>query len=298
VIRLRPYADADLPPAQAALAEWARAAGPCGYCHAGELAQRIYAGLAGKRPLGAYVQVWEDGLGLVGLAICGRFGADFDLFVAPGQRGGAAELAMLERAAATAARLAGGAPEVISDVFGCDTVRQELLARLGFAAYRRWDDIVARDLAEPIPPPQLPAGFRIRPAAAGDYAQLAVARNAAFGSAWTPELYRDAVMGSPGYRPEREIVVLAPDDAIVAFTALWLDGLNRAGQLEPVGTVPAFQRRGLARAMLCHALAELRRLGMATAIITYDATNLAAAALYCGLGFRTVDETLGYRRAG
>jgi hypothetical protein len=44
-------------------------------------------------------------------------------------------------------------------------------------------------------------------------------------------------------------------------------------------------------------LGELRRLGMATATVEHDATNVAAGALYRSLGFEKRYETLGYRRA-
>ena len=81
--RCRPYADADLPRLQAALAGWRREAGPCGYCHVGDLAFRIYEELRGRRPVGELVQVWEDGGAVAGVAICPRFGWAFDVFVSP-----------------------------------------------------------------------------------------------------------------------------------------------------------------------------------------------------------------------
>jgi ribosomal protein S18 acetylase RimI-like enzyme len=192
----------------------------------------------------------------------------------------------------------GGAAgqQVITDVFSCDEVRRGLLGQLGFVEYRRWDDIVARGLSTVLPEPQIPSGFHIRHATWDDYGQLAAARNDAFGDGWSPVLYRDAVMRKPGYQPEREIVVVAPDGQIAAFTVIWLDELNRVGQFEPVGTRRAFQRRGLARAMMCHGMRELRRLGMAQAMVEHDATNLAARDLYQSLGFHKRYETLGYRR--
>jgi ribosomal protein S18 acetylase RimI-like enzyme len=298
-IQARPYVDDDLGQAQAELAGWIEAAGPCGYCLVGELAHRIYAGLRGRLPVGELVQIWEDGRSIVGLAINFRFEAAFDLFVSPAWRGGEVELAMLQSAYETTRRhmqrSAAAGQGVITDVFSCDTTRRGLLSQLGFVEYRQWDDLLGRDLSA-IPEPQLASGFRLRHAAWGDYGQLAAARNDAFGDDWSADLYRDAVMRKPGYQPEREIVVIAPDGQIAAFTMIWLDGRNKTGQFEPVGTRRAFQRQGLARAMMCHGLHEMRRLGMQRALVEHDATNLAARDLYRSLGFSKLRETLGYRR--
>jgi mycothiol synthase len=297
--RARPYDETDRPWLQAALATWIRSAGQCGYCHAGELAHRIYAHLRG-RPAGELAQVWEDGGDLVGIALNGRFGNAFDLFAAPVCRGTGRELAMLragyEATLAIARRAAPEASEVISDVFSCDAARQALLQRLGFAEYRLWDHIAERGLAEALPEPALPPGFSIRAAEPADAAGLAAARNSAFGGDWTAERYGAAFMDRPGYRPERELVVIAPGGRIAAFTILWLDPLNRVGQFEPVGAHRDFQRRGLARALMLAGLRELRRLGMATAAVEHDASNLAAGALYRSLGFVKRYETVGYRR--
>jgi mycothiol synthase len=299
-LRQRPYSEADLPRLQAALASWIRAAGPCGYCHPGELAQRIYAHLRG-RPPGELAHVWEDGGALAGVALVGRFGNAFDLFAAPACRGGAPELAMLQAACEATLRhmrAAGGAGgEVISDVFSCDGARRAQLERLGFVEYRLWDQITERGLDGPLPAPSLPEGFSIRQAGEDDAAGLAEARNSAFGGDWTAELYREAFMGRPGYAGARELVVVAPSGRIAAFTILWLDPLNKVGQFEPVGVHREFHRRGLGRALMLAGMAELRRLGMERAAVEHDATNVAAGALYRGLGFVKRYETVGYRRA-
>lgn len=299
--RSRPYTDADLPAIQAALAGWVAAAGDCGYCHVGDLPQRIYAQLRGRRPVGELVRVWEDAAGVAAVAICFRFETAFDLFTSPAWRGSAAELEMLTAAYETTLRLkgegAGDDPFVVSDVFGCDETRKAQLARLGFVEHRVWDHITERNLDEPAGEPRLPAGFAVRPATPDDYPQLAAARNSAFGSGWTPEQYRDEVMRKPGYSPERELVVAAPDGRVAAFTVIGVDRVNGSGLLEPVGTHADFRRMGLARALILAALDEMRRLGLRTATIAHDASNLPALELYHGLGFSKKYETLGYRRA-
>lgn len=101
-------------------------------------------------------------------------------------------------------------------------------------------------------------------------------------------------MRKPGYQPEREIVVIAPDLSIAACTVIRLDEINRSGLFEPLATRRDYQRRGLARAMMLHGLREMQRLEMTTAAVEYDATNLPALELYRRLGFAVKHETLGY----
>jgi ribosomal protein S18 acetylase RimI-like enzyme len=266
----------------------------------GDIPHRIYETLRGRYPLGELVQIWEEGTNIAGIAINFLFDTSFHVFVSPSCRGTDNESTMLQAAYATTLRYlqASGWEDtpVNTDVFSCDDIRKALLTRLGFEEYRVWDEIAERSLSEPIPESRLPDGFTIRSATTEDYAQLAAVRNAAFGSDWTPELYRDEVMRKPGYWPEREIVAAAPDGKIAAFTVIRLDQVNRIGQFEPVGTHRDFHRQGLARALMLYALREMQRLGMETATVGHDATNVAARELYRSLGFWKKYETLGYRR--
>jgi mycothiol synthase len=293
---MRPYRDADMPALQKTVAEWIAEAGRCGYDHIGELPHRIYENLRGRRPVGELVQVWEGGPGIVGLGINGRFGEAFDVFAAPSLRGSAAEEQMLRVAAETTGALTTQ-PYVGTDVFDCDATRIDLLTRLGFARFRVWDDVRERALGGARPRAAAVPGFTIRPATVADADGLAEARNASFGEEWTGALYRDEVMAKPGYDPAREIVTVAPDGRIAAFTVYWVDGHNRTGHFEPVGTHSAFQRRGLARAVMVEALARMSDAGMATVTVNHNADNEAARRLYESLGFTKKHETYGYRRA-
>lgn len=300
-LRARPFRDEDMAGLMDALAGWVESAGMCGYGHIGTLPHRAYQVLRG-RPAGELAQVWADGAGLAGVSLCGLFGAAFDVLARPDLRGGPAELAMLEAAAATTRadmRARGEADvQVITDVYSCDEPRKALLGQMGFVQYRVWDDVRVRDLAAPIAEAAPPDGFLVRPATWGDAAGLAAAHGSAFGDSLTADEYREQVMRKPGYAPEREIIALAPDGQVAAFCLIWLDARNRAGLFEPVGTAAGFRRLGLARAAMGYGLAELRRRGMRTAIVAHDATNAPAQALYVGLGFRKIYATLGFREGG
>lgn len=292
------YNDDDLLALQAALAAWIQAAGDCGYYHIGNLPHWIYAVLRGRRPAGELVQIWRDDGAVAAIALCRLFGTAFQAFVRPDLRGSAAEMMILTTAEAITRETAGspGNQPVVTDVVSCDTTRAKLLEDLGFMRYRVWDHILERDLARPLGEPHLPQGFAIRAATRADAAPLALARNDAFDGEWTAEEYRAEVMDKPGYEAERELVAIAPDGALAAFCVIWLDPLNHVGLFEPVGTVRAFQRRGLGRALMLAAMNIMRQHGMLTALVQHDAANQAAGQLYASLGFQKKYETLGYQR--
>ncbi|GAA2286750.1 hypothetical protein GCM10010149_36210 [Nonomuraea roseoviolacea subsp. roseoviolacea] len=291
MVSKRPYADADLPLLQRSMADWIARAGRCGYDHIGELPHRIYENLRGRRPVGEVVHVWEQAGAPAGLTVNTRFGNAFDVFTAPELRGTEAEIAMIEDAAATTGQ---GAGEVLTDVWDCDHTRIELLERLGFSRFRVWDDVQEMALADAPPEPEPPAGFTVRHARLSDAAHLAEARNGAFQAGWTAAEYRDEVMRKPGYDPAREIVAEAPDGRVAAFAVYWTDERNGLGHFEPVGTHPAFRRRGLARAVMLHAMHRMRPL--TTVTVNHNAENLAARKLYESLGFTPRHQTYGYRR--
>lgn len=256
---------------QAALAEWTRDAGFCGYCHPGDLVHRIYATALGPRP----ALLWEDGDHIVGVEINARFGTVFDVFATPKLRGTDAERTMLR-----VARERGGTE---TDAFMCDQTRIVLLEELGFHDYRVWDHVTERPLGGQLPRPPIPEGFTIRGAREHDSTELAAARREVFAEQWT------------GPDVEGEIVAVAPDGRVAAFTVIWFDGVNRVGLFEPVGTRPRYERLGLARALMVEGLRRMHLTGMRTAMVEHDVTNTAATALYRALGFETRYETHGFR---
>jgi mycothiol synthase len=294
----RPYEDADMPGLQDRFASWIAEAGRCSYDHIGELVPRIYENLRGRRPVGELVHLWEADAQIVGLTICARFGDAFDVFAAPFLRGTSAEVQMLESAAKTTARYMAAAEagsHVLTDVCSADTQRVRLLTELGFEKFRRWHHGRQRELADPIDVPGLPHGFVVRRARLDDGDELAGVRNDSFDDNWTGDQYRSQVMEKPGYDAAREIIAVSPDGRIAAFADYWADALNRTGHFEPVGTHREFRRLGLARAVMLHAMREMRTLGMRTVTINHDAGNLAAGKLYEALGFRVTKVTFGFR---
>jgi ribosomal protein S18 acetylase RimI-like enzyme len=57
-----------------------------------------------------------------------------------------------------------------------------------------------------------------------------------------------------------------------------------------LGVIPSYQRRGLGRALIKEVAERVRGAGLGRTELTVAAENLAARALYDGLGFRVVDR--------
>ncbi|MBE3013206.1 GNAT family N-acetyltransferase [Microbispora sp. NEAU-D428] len=155
------------------------------------------------------------------------------------------------------------------------------------------------DLADGLPEPSPPAGYRLRAVGDADVPQRVAAHRAAFHpSRVTEESYR-AVRRAWPYRPDLDWVAAAPDGRAAAFCLVWLDEANRAARIEPAGTAPGHRRRGLARAVCLAALHAVRRAGARRAVVSPrgDDAYPVPARLYRSLGFRECARSLGYRRS-
>lgn len=91
--------------------------------------------------------------------------------------------------------------------------------------------------------------------------------------------------------------MVATDGTFASFCLAWHDARHRVGELEPVGTHPAFRRRGLAAASVS-GLRALRDAGADAAIVYArgDAAYPAPGRLYRSLGFRPYARIVTYRR--
>ncbi len=290
----------DLAGMQAALAGWIYQAGACGYDHVGDVPHRLFNSFRGKYRLEEMVRLWYDGQALVAFALCFPHLKRYDAFVAPSYRGRQLERDVLDWANANTRHFMNQngwqTEQLLTDVYACDTIRAQLLYKMGY-----WQDdasllvINERSLLAELPHVVLPDGFSIRSAKSPQDAEaLAAVHNGAFGSGWTGEIYLEEVMLKPGYRPELERVVVAPDGRFAAFCVLWLDEMNKIGLFEPVGTHPDFQRRGLGRALMADSLHLLRHYGMQTAYVSNEMENEASTALYRAMGFAPKHKIITY----
>jgi mycothiol synthase len=86
------------------------------------------------------------------------------------------------------------------------------------------------------------------------------------------------IQSAPLYRRDLDIVAVASDGSIASFCTAWFDDVSRTAYLEPVATVPAHRKRGLAVAVILEALHRLKRMGCKVAFV--GGYSQAANALY------------------
>ncbi len=187
--------------------------------------------------------------------------------------------------------------------------RAENLARIarltqqGFVVEPGGNLHLQRSLTEAIPTPSLPAGFTIRPLAGEqEVEQLVELHRAAFGTENMTVAYRLAMMRVPDYDPTLDLIAIAPDGQWVAFCLASISQADNrqaqqpTGWLDPVGTRPAFQRRGLAKALMLTGLALLKERGMQLAGTNAASNNVAMQRTAESVGFRVKGQTNWYQK--
>jgi GNAT superfamily N-acetyltransferase len=177
-----------------------------------------------------------------------------------------------------------------------DVPRQDILTQRGYnkgdwPEYQR-----RRSLETPIPAPALPPGYTLR--TLRDGLEL-LERCYASGLAFHPNeidialdnrkdvTWYHNIQNAPLYRRDLDLVCIAPDGAVAAFTTIWFDDVTRTAAFEPVGTVPAYQRRGLGKALMLEGLHRLKKIGANLAVV--GSYSEAAGALYASAGFTEYD---------
>ena len=127
--------------------------------------------------------------------------------------------------------------------------------------------LMGRPLDGYIPDPVLPQGFAIRPMAGeAELEAYVTLHRAAFGTGNMTVQYRRTIMSAPDFIPELDLVAVAPNGDLAALCVcqVFADDSPRAdgrkeGWTDPVATHPAYQRLGLAKALMLHGMRLLRR---------------------------------------
>lgn len=184
-----------------------------------------------------------------------------------------------------------------------DGRRVEMLTRHGFDPEGGCALRMERPLVEPIPNPQLPPGFTIRPF---DGTQDA--------PAWA-DLWNDMGTGHsmsveqclawrkpPDIVPELDLIAVAPDGTFAGYCMCAISQAENEhtgcqdGWTDPIGTRPAFRRRGVARAVVLTALSGLRSRGCTRALLGVDGANCGAIQFYEACGYRTLYRKRTYAK--
>jgi mycothiol synthase len=172
-----------------------------------------------------------------------------------------------------------------------DTSRIEILRRRGFIHLAGYDEHQwRRSLDLPVPESSVPEGYTIR--TLRDHSELpsrSWASWRAFHSSEPDENYTGDwkwylnIQVAPLYRPDLDLVAIAPNGEVAAFTTIWYDEISESGYFEPVGSMPEHQRQGLARALLYEGMQRLQKLG-ATQCMTSGGSRRANALYQAVLG--------------
>lgn len=250
--------------------------------------------------------LWYRGGNLVGFALLDRHYSTLGIFPDPREADHiVAEQALnwgLERMRA-AGRQANEPIRLRVRPLRNDKELMALLKRHGFARDERNAICMARSLREPIPAPQLPSGFVIRPVAGeqeiGAFLSL---HYDAFGARYKSTEYRQAFMREPDYIPALDLVAVAPDGTFASLCVCSIDREEHertghaVGWTDPIGTRPQFRRLGLARALILEGFQRLKDHGVETVMLGTGSDNTAAIRIYESLGYRTIHTILSYSR--
>ena len=165
--------------------------------------------------------------------------------------------------------------------------------------------LVCRIAGEPVAP-SLPRGYRFVEFTADiDDAYVEMHRDA--WSVIRPSSYRralhDRVTAMPQFDRAMVPIVAAPDGTLAAYCIGWYDPVSRWTEIEPLGTRPAYTRRGLAHAVVREVIHRSWRRG-AEAVMVW-ATDPASTAhvneparlLYESSAMRAERVLRDYRRA-
>lgn len=184
-----------------------------------------------------------------------------------------------------------------------DIRRHALLMRYGFQPLA--DSIVhmLRTLAAPVPAPQLPPDFSMRPVAGEqEAASIAALHRAAFGTPHMTTERRLGMMRSATYDPALDLVVITPDGALAAYSMgsisdeeNMMTGRN-ACYADLFATDPAYRGQGLAHALMATLLQLLRSRGFDAAKLSTSSNNVAMQRVATSFGFRIAATTHRFSR--
>lgn len=196
-----------------------------------------------------------------------------------------------------------GVPAVLySGAGNADTWRVASLEAHGLTPIRYfWR--MERSLSAPIPAAATPQGFSLRPVEAAEAAAWTALYNESFIDHWDHHPLRverlERIWAEPSYRRDLDLVLVAPDGALVAFCACErnpADG-EGAGWIEVLGVRRGYRGQGLGKAALLAGLERLRSDGAAVARLIVDADSLTGATrLYEAVGFQVTRRSTRYKQ--
>lgn len=154
-------------------------------------------------------------------------------------------------------------------------------------------------LKAPLVKAPLPAGFVIRPIyGESEVEALVCLHRAAFGTQAMTVEERLSIIRTPTYRPELDLVATDAKGTLAAFCISGLEELEceNIGSADPIGTHPAFQKKGLAKALIFHAAQLLKNLGATQVLTGTSSENLPMQWLAQTMGFELYREDVWFTK--
>lgn len=162
------------------------------------------------------------------------------------------------------------------------------------------------DLTQDLPSAEMPSGFSFRTAVAGqDDEMLTALINDVFSEHWgegehsLEQIRHD--LAQPWF--DAQLLVLSETEGqAMGYVWSWVNPEERApseaacAHIGDLGVRAAYRQRGLGRALLMRALADLKARGMSAAELEVDGPNTNARHLYESVGFKQHVELLWYRK--
>jgi len=274
-----------------------------GYWHVGDVIWAMYMHTTFTPQ--KYVRLWEDATtgALLGVSWIetGDGAGEIETMLPPAVRATEEGVAILREAMAWFRRIAAsrGLSTIWARARDTDAWQIGQLAshgysrddsHTGYVHFRRpFDD-------SPLPAVTLPEGFTVRAVGGPEEWQRRVDLHRAVyhPSRVTLEAY-SRLRGAPFYRPDLDLVAVAPNGDFVSYCIIWYDERTRVGEYEPVGAHPQWRRLGITRAVLTEGLRRLRALGAERAIVLTGTDNAPAIHLYESCGFVMHDHERYYR---
>jgi ribosomal protein S18 acetylase RimI-like enzyme len=175
--------------------------------------------------------------------------------------------------------------------------RISFLKRYGFIQTEGTTVDMVRRLSEPIPEPDLPQGFVIRPIAGIQEAEaVASTHRAAFNTDYMTTENRLIIMNTSGYDPSLDLLAVAPDEMIAAYCSCSVNDQTKIGFTDPVATHPNYQRMGLARALLLTGMKLLKERDTMSAHLGTSGSNIAMQKTAESVGFTVEYRTIWFTK--
>jgi len=175
----------------------------------------------------------------------------------------------------------------------------QLLESFGFAGESQGGLRLRRSLALPLPPLAVPAGFTLRNLRSGEEEEWVRLKHACFreegGREGSVDDFRQEFMEAPFFDFGRIFVALQEDRMVGTASAWEIDfGEGAVGLIHWVCVEPEYRRKGLGKALMVRALAELTARDYEDAWLNTSRDRRAAVGLYERMGFALHREFFTY----